>query len=246
MIIALDIGNSRIKVGIRSNDSFDHFSADTHPIRDVRSYLEGLPIQGDAEGAIVSSVVNELDRSFAEYFRYTYNVSPVFLDHTINAGLTYSVRSPETIGPDRIANAAGAYSVCNGPAIVVDLGTATTITVVGKNREFLGGTIMPGVHTMARSLKEKTSKLPEVSVLRPASVIGKNTEENIRSGIIYGTAGAVGRMVDEIRAEIGYTISVVLTGGMCELFRELIHNADVVDPLLTMRGLILIFERQQQ
>lgn len=245
MILAIDMGNSRIKFGVKTYDTVKYFSTETHPIRDARSYMANKIFRNNIQGVIVSSVVKELNEPFISCFNTEYRLSPIVVDHTTDTGLTYSVRTPETIGPDRIANAVGGYSACNGPAIVVDFGTATTITVVGKDKVFLGGTIMPGVETMARSLNEKTSKLPLVDITVPSSSIGRDTVENIQTGIIMGTAGAVDRMVDEIRTEIGYTIAVVLTGGMCEFFGDMIRTADGVDPLLTMKGLFLIFERQQ-
>jgi len=245
MIVAIDMGNSRIKFGVKTNDSVEYFSEQTRPIRDVRSYIAKDGFRGNIDGVIISSVVKELSEPFISYFKNEYDLSPIVVDHATDTGLIYSVNTPETIGPDRIANAVGGYAICNGPAIIVDFGTATTITVVGKGGVFLGGTIMPGVETMARSLNEKTSRLPLVDIAMPSSTIGGNTIENIQAGIIVGTAGAVDRLVDEIRTEIGYTISVVLTGGTCKFFRDMIRTAHIVDPLLTMKGLFLIFERQQ-
>lgn len=243
MILALDIGNSRIKSGIKTGDSVDYFITETHPLRDIHSYFEKTWLRKNISSVVISSVVKEVNEPFVTWFNDTMGVSPILVDHTTDTGLTYAVRNPETIGADRIANAVAGFAVCDGPAVVVDLGTATTITVVGRGREFLGGCIIPGVELMARSLHERTSRLPLVKIALPTSPIGKNTIENIQAGIILGTAGAVDRVVDEIRAEIGYTISVVLTGGMCAIFREMMRTAESVDPLLTMKGLFLISER---
>lgn len=245
MILALDIGNSRIKAGISLNETVSCFAADTRPLRNAADYLNDFNIPGPVEGVVLSSVVEELTERFREFSISQWGCEPVVVDHLLDTGLSYAVRNPEKIGPDRIANAAGSYYSGNGPSIVVDLGTATTITVVGRGASFLGGSILPGALMMAESLAEKTSKLPCVDLVLPRSVIGKDTQENIQSGIFFGIAGAVERAVEEIRKDIKYPMKVLLTGGLCEVFRGLIRNADVIDPLLTMKGLFLIHQRIQ-
>jgi type III pantothenate kinase len=114
---------------------------------------------------------------------------------------------------------------------------------VGKEKAFLGGAILPGAAMMAEALNEKTSRLPKIDLVPPSSVIGKDTANNIRSGIFIGTAGAVERVVDEIERDFGYTIKVILTGGLCEVFWSFIRNVDIVDPMLTLKGLFAIYER---
>jgi type III pantothenate kinase len=137
----------------------------------------------------------------------------------------------------------GGYHTAGGPAIIVDMGSATTLTVVGKDAGFMGGCIMAGVGMMASSLQEKTSKLPEVAFDIPDHVIGRDTAENIHAGLSYGVAGAVERLIAEIKKEIGYTMNVILTGGMCGEFRNLISGIDIIDPLLALKGLFIIYDR---
>lgn len=243
MILALDIGNSRIKVGMAHQEAVTYFALDTRPLRDVSDYISEFNLPEPVEGVIISSVVDELTASFRERLRTQYGKEPFIVNYLLDSGLTYGVGSPEKIGADRIANAVGSYFSGNGPSIVVDLGTATTVSIVGKGAEFLGGSILPGADVMAEALSEKTSRLPRIDLALPRSVIGKDTQESIRSGIFFGTAGAVERVIEEIQREIPYPMKVILTGGMGEVFRGLIRSADAIDPLLTMKGLFLIYER---
>ena len=243
MILALDIGNSRIKAGMAQDKTLRCFATDTRPLRNVRDYLKDIAVPESFDGVVLSSVVDELIGRFREFSIAQWGCEPVIVNHLLDTGLSYAIRNPEKIGPDRIANAAGSYYSGNGPSIVVDIGTATTITVIGRGAAFLGGSILPGALMIAEALAEKTSKLPRTDLVLPKSVIGKDTEENIQSGIFFGIAGAVERAVEEIRKEITYPMKVVLTGGLCEAFRGLIRSADVIDPLVTMKGLFLIYQR---
>ncbi|GBD98871.1 type III pantothenate kinase [bacterium BMS3Abin07] len=243
MVIALDIGNSRIKSGVRNGDDIVMTSTLTHPVRDAGSYLDELGLSCPADSVIISSVVECLNGTFRDFSPNPAASGVIFVDYRSTTGITFKVSNPELVGSDRIANAVGGYSAVNGPVIIVDMGSATTLTVVGKGCEFLGGCIMPGVNMMAASLHEETSKLPVIDFIVPEHAIGSNTVESIRAGLSFGVAGAVERMIDEIRMEIGYTMNVILTGGLCERFQGLVRGVDIIDPLITIRGLFEIHDK---
>ena len=242
MILAIDIGNSRVKAGVQVNGKINHTAVDTDPFADARSYMDKLDIGDKIDAVIISSVVDELYDEFQEFSNILCGSNGIFVDHRLKTGIDLKVDHPEQVGPDRIANAVGGYQVAAGPVIVVDMGSATTFTVVGRDREMLGGSIMPGVNMMATALNEKTSKLPLVEIGVPEHVIGKDTVENINIGLSYGVAGAVERVIAEIKKEIGYTMKIILTGGFSNLFKDLISGIDIVDPLLTLKGLFIIHE----
>ena len=242
MILAIDIGNSRVKAGVQVDGKINFTAVDTDPFADARSYLDKLDIGGKIDTVIISSVVDELYNTFQEFSNILSESNGIFVDHRMKTGIGLKVDRPEQVGPDRIANAVGGYQVAGGAVIVVDMGSATTFTVVGRDQQMLGGCIMPGVNMMATALSEKTSKLPLVEIAIPEHMIGKDTVENIHCGLSYGVAGAVERVVAEIKKEIGYTMKVILTGGFSNLFKDLISGIDIVDPLLTFKGLFVISE----
>jgi type III pantothenate kinase len=245
MILAIDIGNSRVKAGMQIGGEMNYVVVDTDPKADTRTYLDKLHIKGAIDAVIVSSVVDELNDTFREISNILSGSDGLFVDHSVRTGIGLKVDHPEEVGSDRIANAVGGYHAVNGAAIIVDLGSATTFTVVDKDRQMLGGCIMPGVNMMASSLSEKTSKLPLVDIVAPKSAIGKNTAENIQCGLSYGVAGAIEKVIAAINKEMGYTMKIILTGGMCTLFKDLITGIDIVDPLLTIKGLLKIHELQR-
>lgn len=246
MIVAVDIGNSRIKAGVKVEDAIEYRTTETRPFQEAGSYIEKLGIEGEIEGVVLSSVVDELEDTFKEVAVGLCGREPLVVSNLLDTGLTYAIKHPETVGADRIANGVAAYTIAGGPVIAVDIGTAITFTVVGKGAELLGGCIMPGAALMAEALGKRTSRLPVVDFFLPPHVIGKDTEENIKSGLGYGIAGAVERIVAEIRNEIGYTMKTVLTGGMCGIFDGLIRDIDAVDPLLTLKGLFTIYEKNKR
>jgi len=242
MVIALDAGNSRIKAGFSEGGSIVSRATPTHPLRSAEEYVRQLGLDAGCGGVVVATVVEEVRDTLNEMARMVSGRDALFVDHRCRTGLSFRVDRPETIGPDRIANAVGACTMCKGGVIVVDLGSATTVTVVGERAEFMGGCIMPGIGMMAGALHEKTSRLPLVDVAGEVSIPGKDTEASILAGLVYGTAGAVERMIAEIRRKMDYTMTVVMTGGLSGYMEPYVESADIVDPLLTLKGLLRIYD----
>ncbi|MGW8272829.1 MAG: type III pantothenate kinase [Thermodesulfovibrionales bacterium] len=241
MIVTLDIGNSRVKAGVFSEGRLRVSATRTHPLREPSDYLSELGVRDRVDHVVISSVVTSLTAMFHSFAVGMSSHTPILVDHLLNAGLTYAVAAPERVGADRIANAVGGYRLCDGPVIIADFGTATTLTAVGEDGQFLGGSILPGGCMMAEALREKTSRLPLVDLHVPSAAIGKDTAQNIQSGIFFGVAGAVERLAEEFSREMGYTANLVLTGGMCRMFGQLIRGASRIEPLLTTRGLLEIY-----
>ncbi|MGW8272368.1 MAG: type III pantothenate kinase [Thermodesulfovibrionales bacterium] len=243
MILTLDIGNSRVKAGVFAEGRLRVSAVRTHPLREASDYLLELGVEARVDRIVISSVVTPLTAVFRAFAHEVSPLPPIVVDHLLNMGLTYAVASPEQVGADRIANAVGGYCLFHGPVIIADFGTATTLTVVGGDGRFLGGSILPGCSMMAEVLREKTSRLPLVDLVEPTSALGKDTVHNIQSGVFFGMAGAVERLVEEIGREIGYNMNLVLTGGMCGVFGRFIRGGPCIEPMLTTRGLLEIYSR---
>ncbi|NOY39035.1 MAG: type III pantothenate kinase [Nitrospirae bacterium] len=246
-ILTIDIGNSNINIGLFRDDTIRTVSLSTRPLKD-RAFYEGVlrEFLGDDQpaGGVLSSVVPSHDGLFYELLKTFSGEDPVVVNHSINTGLIFDVAEPESIGADRIANAVAACSRINGSIVVVDLGTATTITVVDREKRLSGGVIMPGVEMMCVALNRQTGKLP---LARPASLtgpLGKDTKSSIISGVVYGTAGAVDRLLDEISVVQGEFIAV-LTGGNAPLIKGLLKREYIYIPELTLTGLRIIYERNR-
>jgi type III pantothenate kinase len=167
------------------------------------------------------------------------------LSHQMDAGLNLKVKAPEELGTDRLADAAGAYATYREPVAVINFGTATTITIVGKNSDFIGGSIMPGIGLMNEALATRTSKLAKVLLEHPAPALGTDTAGCIRSGLLIGTAGAVERILDEIEREAGYMFRIVITGGYAHLMDTFIRRPHDVNVFLTHEGLREIYGKNR-
>lgn len=149
------------------------------------------------------------------------------------------------LGSDRIANSVAAYELCKCPIAVIDFGTATTVSVVGKDAKYIGGAIMPGLGLMNESLAKGTSKLSEVNLSPPDSALGTDTTGGIQSGVFYGTAGAVERLLQEIEKEVGFGLKVIVTGGYGGMVSKFLTREYSLRPNLTLEGLKIIFMRNR-
>jgi len=250
MLIAIDIGNSSVSIGFFMPKGLFVQKVDTHPLLSQGEYLALINkfireknIDKTAEGIIISSVVPGHTRVFQKATERLISRRAIILNRETKTGLTLDVRNPEKVGPDRIANAVAAYELYKCPVAVADFGTATTVSVVGRGAVFLGGTIMPGIGLMNESLARGTSLLFQVPLRPPGSALGKNTTANIQSGLFYGTAGAVEKIIGKIEEEIGFRLKIVVTGGYGALVSSVLKKRHKLKPYLTLEGLEIIYKR---
>jgi len=201
----------------------------------------GLGASRDTE-VVIASVVPTLTAPFERMCRKLFGTEPLVVTSSTKTGIEICYRDPASVGADRIANAVAAARLYSLPAVVVDLGTATTFDVVAKGGKYLGGAIAPGLVTSAENLFSKGAKLFPVEFKPPASAIGRSTEESLLSGIMFGTAGQVDEIVGRIEAELGEEVEVIGTGGFVEVVAPLSKRIRRVDPSLTLNGLRLIAE----
>ncbi len=252
MLLALDIGNSLINIGLFTHEGLCVHKLTTHPLKKAKKYASTfreffpeISVERSAFGVIISSVVEGHTEVLAEACERLMPEDLIIVNAEIVTGLILDIPRPEELGTDRIANAVAAYDLCRSPVAVLDFGTATTISVVGENANYIGGAIMPGLSLMNKSLAKGTSKLPVVSLSQPEAALGKDTFKCIQSGLFYGTAGAVERLLKEIEKEIGFSLKVVVTGGYGEIASRFLTREYIFNPALTLEGLKIIFMRNK-
>jgi len=243
MLWAIDVGNTQTVVGLwdgdwkavwrfatRSGDTEDQTAASLAQL----CALRGLPFRAD--GVIVGSVVPSVNADWRRFGQEWLGQEPLFLRNGEEVGLEVLYRPADAVGADRIANALAAIDQVGTPVIVVDFGTATTFDVVDAEGRYAGGAIMPGVSVSLEALAARAAKLPSVSLDAPQVAVGTNTVDALRSGTMFGYAGAVDNVVRMIRKERGMA-SAVATGGLSEAFLGLSTEIAAVYPNLTLDGL---------
>jgi type III pantothenate kinase len=256
MLLAIDIGNTNIHLGLWQNESWAvTWRARTVPDKMpdeyavlVRNFLGSAGVGFKAiTNVIISSVVPALTLTFTELVeRYT-NTTPIIVTHLTNTGIKVDIDQPEQAGADRIVNTVAAHTLYGGPAIVIDFGTATTFDVVSANGDYLGGAIAPGIGLAHDALVSRAARLHKVDFQPPPSPIGKNTIHALQSGIFLGYLSLIEGMVARLKQAMGgeQTIKVIATGGLSSLFQKHTDVIDILSPNLLLDGLRIIYERNR-
>lgn len=249
MLLAIDAGNTNVVLGIFEKDEClatmriaTRRDATADEISLVVSHL-ARHIEGGAariSRTVVCSVVPSLTRSFEAFAREELGHEALVVDGEIDLGVPVLLDDPREIGADRIVNALAAKHAFGTPAIVVDLGTATTFDCVNSAGAYIGGIIVPGVETSAEELFRRAARLTKVDLTFPPGVIGRNTRDSLRSGILRGTVGMIDALVTQIWEEIGKKGTAIATGGLSPLVGPHCRSIDQVDVNLTLRGLLLV------
>ena len=206
--------------------------------------LKGLETSA-VQGIAISSVVPSLDSILKEVCELYFHVKPVFVEPGIKTGIPVLTDNPSDLGADRIVNCVAAFERFGGPCIVVDMGTATTFDVLSKKGEFLGGAIAPGLGISADALFSRAARLQRIEIKKPAKVIGTGTVDNIQIGLYYGYIGLVDGILERMIGEMGPDTQTVATGGLAKLIAGGSKYIGTVDDNLTLTGLRLIYERNQ-
>ena len=254
-LLAVDVGNTNTVLGLWHGAELDrHWRLTTR--RDATADEIALSVRGlfaagpTAEPlqpmrVIVASVVPSLKFSLRQALRQIFGREPLFVEPGVRTGMPILYEVPQEVGADRIVNAVAALEAAGGPCIVVDFGTATTFDVVTARGEYAGGVIVPGIAISAEALFEKAARLWRVEIRRPERVVGKTTAASIQSGLYFGYLSLVDGMIDRIVGEVGGKPRVIATGGLAELFGGGSEKIEEIDPLLTLKGLRLIDERNR-
>jgi len=199
----------------------------------------------DVDGIIIASVVPPLDSTLASMSRQYFDCQPMFVSCDTDTGLRILYDNPREVGADRIVNGVAAFNRYGGPCIVVDLGTAITFDAVSANAEYLGGVICPGIGMSVQGLFSRTARLPLVDFKEPDRLIGANTVSSMQSGLYYGVIGMIDGIVDRMKEQLGHETRTIATGGQSELILSASRHLSLADPDLTLRGLQLIWQRNQ-
>jgi type III pantothenate kinase len=248
MILVFDVGNTETTIGLFDGEALrGHWRVTTDVGRTpdeidllIRALLAADGIdRGAIHHAAIGSVVPALTGPLAEACSQAVGAAPIIIDARSPLPIRLDVEEPLTVGADRIVNTLAASRIYRRDTIVVDLGTATTYDCITAAGVFLGGVIAPGVRTSAETLFRRTSKLPATEIVPPARVIGRRTEECIRSGVVFGNAEAIDGIVRRIKAEWpdGAVPFVVATGGLAPVFEPFCKELDLIEPFLTLNGL---------
>lgn len=255
LILVIDAGNSKIAFGVYRNDRLAfHWkmqtvmnkTADEYAMQ-VKSFFSHVGLTfNEIEGIIISSVVPSIMYALEEMCRVYFHIKPLIVGPGVKTGLNIKYENPREVGTDRIVNAVAAiheYGI--RPLIIVDFGTAITYCYINEHGHYMGGAIAPGIKISTDALFSKTSKLPWVEITKPTDIIGKNTVSAMQSGIFYGFIGQVEGIVSRIKEQSKEEPLVIATGDLADLISRETPIIDMVDQFLTLKGLYIIYKRNQ-
>ncbi|MBQ6848100.1 MAG: type III pantothenate kinase [Clostridia bacterium] len=252
MLLAIDIGNTNITLGAFEDSSLEFTArlatdnrktADQYAV-EIKSLLSLYSLEpSEIEDCIIASVVPAVGKSIAGAVSKLCHIVPLMLGPGVKTGLNIKIDNPAQLGADLVAGAVGALDTYTMPCVIIDMGTASTISVLDANGTFLGGVIAAGVRLTLKALAENTAQLSSIPIEAPSSVIGANTTECMQSGLVYGTAAMLDGLLQRIEKELGTTPTVVATGG---LSREIINHCDsniIYNENLLLDGLCVIYQK---
>lgn len=251
MLLAVDIGNTQTHIGAFDGDELAHdwrLGTDPHLTSDELAAtlgnlleLDGLDY-GAIDAAIVSTVVPQLGPEYRRLCERHVRGEFLKVGPSLKTGMPIKVDNPHELGADRLVNAVAAHARVRGACVTVDFGTSTNFDVVSESGEYLGGVIGPGVEISLEALTARTAKLPRIDLSDPGAAIGRNTVAAIQSGFAFGFAGLVDGINRRLAEELGADATNIATGGLASTIAPQCETIDEVDPMLTLRGLRLIWE----
>ena len=255
MILVIDVSNTNMVFGVFEGKTLKaswRLSTQSGRTSDetglmIRSLFEYSEVSvGDVKAVVVSSVVPNVMYSTLNGIRKFLKMEPMIVRAGMKTGINLRMENPKEMGTDRIVNLVAAYEIYGGPAIVVDYSTATTFDVVSETGEFLTGITAPGLEICADALYHKAAKLPKFEIVRPRSMITRNTVESMQAGLVYGHIGEAVYIIEQIREHFGLPdMKVIATGGFAKVIQEENKIFDVYDPVLALHGLRLIYEKNK-
>lgn len=252
MLLVVDIGNTNVTVGCYDGEELiftartstdERKTGDQYAI-DLYNIFRLNRVTADKfENSIVCSVVPALDRAFRYAIEKVTGKSPITVGPGVKTGLNIKIDNPAQLGADLVAGAVAVLDKYPLPCIILDLGTATTISVIGKNGDFLGGSICAGIGITLDALASRTSMLPRISIEAPKKPIGTNTVDSMKSGLVLGCAAMIDGMISRIEKEIGEVQTVVATGGLCPVVVDYCERNITFNDNLLLEGLKIIYQK---
>lgn len=255
MILAIDVGNTHIVLGGFEGDKLcftarlatDRLkTGDEYAVLIDNSLALCRADPAGIEGAILSSVVPPLKRAISEAIRTITGQDCLIVGSGIKTGLNILIDNPAQLGSDRVVDAVAALAEYKPPILIFDLGTATTISAIDKNGSFLGGMIIPGVMVSLDALAARTAQLPHISLDLPRRMIGTNTEDCMKSGVLYGNAAMIDGIIGRASRELGAVPTVVAAGGLAKAIIPLCEREIILDDSLTLKGLRILYEKNRR
>lgn len=252
MILAIDVGNTNIVLGVYKDDELLvhwRIATDKNKTEDeygmlIKSLIEHhqLTFQ-DIDGVIISSVVPPLVYALEKMAKKYIKRNPIIVGPGIKTGVKIEIENPKEVGADRIVNTVAALEIYGAPLIIIDFGTATTFDYIDERGAYQGGAIAPGIGISTEALYQRAAKLPRIELNKPENIVGKNTVSAMQSGIIFGFAGQVDAIVERMLKVSPKKPKVIATGGLAGLIASESKTIEIVNPLLTLEGLIMIYHR---
>ncbi len=254
MLLVVDVGNTQTHFGAYDGEELvEHWRFAT--VRESTSDELGAALLSllalrtlgfeDIHASIVSSTVPALRPEWTATAARYLGQEMLVVGPGLKTGMSIRIDNPRELGADRLVNAVAAFDAGGGPVVVVDLGTALTFDIVSREGEYLGGIISPGVEISMEALTSRAAAIPKIDLAPPRTLIGKGTVDAVRSGVIYGFAAQVDGIVTRLRAELGQETKTIATGGLADSIVPFCETIDAVDDLLTLKGLRLIWRRNQ-
>ncbi len=254
MILAIDMGNTNIVIGCIDDEKIyfvermatDFLKTELEYAISIKNVLELYSIpEKEVEGVIISSVVPPLVNTIKRACKKVLNMGVMVVGPGVKTGLNILMDNPASVGSDLIVTAVAGLKEYGPPLIIIDMGTATTLSVVDKNANYIGGVILPGVKISLNALVSNTAQLSKISLEAPRKVIGKNTSDCMKSGMIYGNASVIDGMISRMEAELGYEVKVLATGGLCENIVPFCTHEITIDDALLLKGLKIIYDKNK-
>lgn len=250
MLLCIDIGNTNTVLATFEGEELVHswrIKTDARSTGDELGLLYRGLLAGDAveiTGVCACSTVPAAMRSLRTMLgRYYRRVPTLIVEPGVKTGVQLAIDNPKEVGSDRVVNTLAAYAIYGGPSIVVDVGTTMTFDVISARGEFLGGAFTPGIEIAFDALAERAAQLRKVEAAKPRSVIGRNTVECLQSGMYFGYAGLVDRIVERMTQELGEVRAVIATGGLAPVMIDECQTITHHEPMITLIGLRMVFER---
>jgi len=255
MLLAIDIGNTNIVIGCIKDDEIvfkariatDRIRTSDQYGVEIKNMLEAFGVQiADIDDCIISSVVPPVFNSVRTGVIKIIGKQPMVVGPGLKTGLNIHVDVPTQVGSDRIVIAVAALAEYEAPLILMDMGTATTIEVVEPENVYVGGIIFPGVMVSLDALTSRAAQLPGISLDKPKQVIGKNTIDCMRSGMMYGTAAMIDGLIERIEEELGHKTTIVATGGLAQFITPLCKREIILEKELLLKGLNIIYKKNKR
>ena len=255
MLLAIDIGNTNIKIGVFDGDELKatwnvatgiHRTTDEYGVVLLNLMERKKVSPSEITGVALCSVVPPLLPAFVELCTKYLHSEALVVETGVKTGMRIRLDNPREVGSDRVVDAVAAQHLYGKPLIIVDLGTATTFSVVSKEGDYLGGAIAPGIVIATEALYTRTAALPRIRLNRPEQAIGRNTIAAMQSGVVFGHVGLIEGMILRIEQELGSKAKVIATGGQAYFLAQEIPAIEIVDPDLTLIGLRLIYEMNKE